>query len=87
MVELLERFQRQGWIARDGERWVLTVPPEQIDPGVPETLQQMLQVQLDLLSASEQHILRAASVSGWRFSAWAVAAMTDTGEAADRTSL
>ena len=82
MVALLERFQRQGWIAREGEQWMLTVPPEQIDPGVPETLQQMLQVQLDLLSASEQQLLRAASVSGWRFSAWAVAAMTDTAEAA-----
>ena len=31
---LLERLQRQGWIARDGERWVLTVPAEQIDPGI-----------------------------------------------------
>ena len=42
----------------------------------------MLEVQLDLLTAAEQHLLRSASVSGWRFSAWAIAAMTDTGEAA-----
>jgi DNA-binding winged helix-turn-helix (wHTH) protein/tetratricopeptide (TPR) repeat protein len=81
MVALLERLRRQGWIAEVGERWVLTVAPGEIDPGVPETLQQMLEVQLGQLTAVEQHVLRAASVSGWRFPAWAVAAMTETGEA------
>lgn len=80
MVALLERLRRQGWIVRSGERWTLTVPPEQIDLGVPETLQQMLEVQLEHLREAEQQRLRAASVSGWRFSAWAVAAMTETGE-------
>ena len=80
MVALLERLLRQGRIAREGNEWVLTVPLGQIDPGVPETLQQMLEMQLEHLSASEQHLLRSASVSGRRFLAWAVAAMTETGE-------
>jgi tetratricopeptide (TPR) repeat protein len=82
MAAILERLQRQGSIVLDAAKWVLTVPPEQIDPGVPETLQEMLEVQLEQLSASEQRLLRSASVPGWRFSAWAVAAMTDVGEAA-----
>jgi DNA-binding winged helix-turn-helix (wHTH) protein len=77
MVALLERLRRQGWIAQDGKSWCLTIDPGQIDPGVPETLQEMLEVQLDQLREAERRLLRAASVSGWRFSVWAVAAMTN----------
>jgi predicted ATPase len=39
---------------------------------VPETLQQLIQVQFEQLSMSEQGILRSASVAGDRFSVWAV---------------
>ena len=39
------------------------------------------------MTAPEQHLLRSASVSGTRFSAWAVAAMTDTREGESRTAL
>jgi DNA-binding winged helix-turn-helix (wHTH) protein/tetratricopeptide (TPR) repeat protein len=64
MVALVERLQRQGSIRR-------------MEPDVPETLQQMLEVQLEQLAAPEQRLLRAASVSGPRFSAWAAAAMIE----------
>jgi len=50
----------------------LTVPLEKIAPAVPETLQQLIQVQFEQLSMSEQGILRSASVAGDRFSVWAV---------------
>jgi hypothetical protein len=82
MVALVERLQQRGWIARGGRGWQLTVQPEQMDPGVPETLQQMIEVQLDLVSTSEQRLLRAASVPGLRFAAWALAAMTGSAEGA-----
>ncbi len=78
MSALVERLRQQGVIAREGERWVLTVPPQHIDPGVPETLLQMLEVQLEQLGAPERRLLRAASVAGQRFSVWAVAVMLNT---------
>ena len=82
MVALLERLQRLGGIAKEGGNWRLTVDPERLDPGVPETLQQMLEVQLDQLTEAEQRLLRAASVSGMKFPVWAVAAMTGIDDAA-----
>jgi len=48
------------------------VPLEKIAPAVPETLQQLIQVQFEQLSMSEQGILRSASVAGDRFSVWAL---------------
>jgi DNA-binding winged helix-turn-helix (wHTH) protein len=77
MVALLERLQQQGLIVQEAGRWTLAVSPEQLDPGVPETLQQMLEVQLQHLSVNDQRFLRAASVAGQRFSAWAAGAVVD----------
>src|SRR5260370_37814411 len=45
---------------------------EKSGPAVPESLQQLSQVQFEQLSMSEQGILRSASVAGERFSVWAV---------------
>jgi DNA-binding winged helix-turn-helix (wHTH) protein len=55
------------------------------DLGIPETLQQMIEMQLDQLSEQEQRLVKSASVAGQRFSAWAVAAMLemDVAEAED----
>ena len=51
----------------------MTVPLEQVDPGVPETLRQMLEIQLQHLSDAERQLLKCASVAGQRFTAWSVA--------------
>ena len=48
--------------------------------GVPPTLQQMIEIQLEQLGEDELRILRAASLVGQRFSSWAVGALLD-GEA------
>lgn len=80
MVALLDRIRQQRLVARQHGRWVLTVAPAQVDPGVPETLQEMLEVQLGRLSAENQRLLRVASVAGQRFSAWAAATVADAGE-------
>jgi DNA-binding winged helix-turn-helix (wHTH) protein len=82
MVALVERLRRHGSILRDGEGWRISLEPGQAGLGVPETLQEMLLVQLDQLSEAERRLLRAASVSGARFPAWSVAAMTGTEETA-----
>src|SRR5712675_1305950 len=72
MVGIVQSMLKKGVIAQLQGKWALTVPLEKIAPGVPETLQQLIQVQFEQLSMSEQGILRGASVAGDRFSVWAV---------------
>jgi DNA-binding winged helix-turn-helix (wHTH) protein len=66
-----------GAVVHDGQAWRLTAPVESIEPRVPASLQDMLNVQFDQLSAVEQRVLRAASVVGERFPAWMVASEID----------
>ena len=78
MTALVQDLVKKGLIAQPRGIWALTAPLEDIDPGVPDTLQQMLDIQIEQLSAEEQRVLEGASVAGERFSVWAVAAMLDT---------
>jgi predicted ATPase/DNA-binding winged helix-turn-helix (wHTH) protein len=57
MVAMLDHLQQQGVLAQVDGRWVLTVPLETVNPGVPETLKQMLQLQLQHASKAEQQLL------------------------------
>ena len=77
MVTMVEDMVKRGLIAQDKGGWRLAVPLKDVHPGVPETLQRMLEAQFDQLSALEQRVLRSASVAGERFSAWAIAATLD----------
>ena len=54
--------------------WALPVGVEALHDSVPDSLRQMIDMQLDWLSAEEQRVLEAASVAGVEFSAAAVAA-------------
>jgi DNA-binding winged helix-turn-helix (wHTH) protein len=72
MVGIVQSMLKKGVIVQLQGKWALTVPLEKIAPAVPETLQQLIQVQFEQLSMSEQGILRSASVAGDRFSVWAV---------------
>jgi len=75
---ILERLVQTGIIRQREQQWILAAPPEKVHLEIPETLQQMLEAQLDQLPASEQKLLRAASVAGGRFSAWAAGVLLDT---------
>lgn len=77
MVAIVQDFVKKGLIAQDHGRWKLTQPLEGIDPGVPETLQQMLEVQFEQLSAEEQRILKSGSAVGEHFSVWAISTTLD----------
>src|SRR5215469_5739727 len=72
MAGIVQSMLTKGVIAHLQGKWALTIPLEKIAPAVPETLQQLIQVQFEQLSVSEQGILRSASVAGDRFSVWAV---------------
>jgi DNA-binding winged helix-turn-helix (wHTH) protein/tetratricopeptide (TPR) repeat protein len=73
VTALVRDLLASGIVARDGTSWKLTVPVEGIQPAVPATLQDMLNVQFDQLSDQEQRVLRRASAIGERFPASAVA--------------
>ncbi|HSP69209.1 MAG TPA: AAA family ATPase, partial [Bryobacteraceae bacterium] len=61
MVAMAEQIREEGLVIQ----------------GVPPTLQQMIEIQLEQLSEDELRILRAASLVGRKFSAWAVGALLD----------
>jgi DNA-binding winged helix-turn-helix (wHTH) protein/tetratricopeptide (TPR) repeat protein len=73
VTALVRDLLANGIVVREGATWRLTAPVERIEPSVPATLQDMLNVQFDQLLDQEQRILRRASAIGERFAAWAVA--------------
>src|SRR5262249_5385078 len=74
---IVQELTKKDLIAREHGRWRLTRPVQDVDPGVPETLQQMLELQFDHLTPAEQRILKSASVFGDRFSVWVISATLD----------
>ena len=73
VTALVRDLLANGIVARDGDTWRLTEPVERLEPAVPATLQDMLNVQFDELLDEERRVLRRASAIGERFAAWAVA--------------
>ena len=80
MNAIVQELATKGFIAPEGGRWKLTRSLQDVDPGVPETLQQMLELQFDYLSPTEQRILKSASVFGERFSVWAISSTLENAE-------
>jgi DNA-binding winged helix-turn-helix (wHTH) protein len=78
MVAIVQDIVKRGLIAQDRRRWTLTTPLQEIYPGIPETLQQMLDIQFEQLNVEEQRVLQSCSVAGERFSVWAAAVMLGT---------
>lgn len=72
MVTIVQDMVKKGVLAQVSSKWELSTRLEEIEPNVPETLQQLIEVQFERLSAEEQSILRSASVAGDRFSVWAL---------------
>jgi DNA-binding winged helix-turn-helix (wHTH) protein len=77
MTAVLDHLTRSGVLAQANGRWHLTVPVDRIDPGVPDTLKTMLDVQLGHLSEDERWLLKCASVAGQHFTACSVAIMLE----------
>ena len=68
MVNVVDYMTAQGMLGKLGE----TQPVVRVE--VPESIQQMIEKQLDRLSPEEQRVLEVASIAGAQFSAAAVAA-------------
>jgi predicted ATPase len=78
MVAIVRDIVKRGLIAQYQGKWILTAPLQDLYPGVPEALQQMLEIQFEQLSTEELRLLQSCSVAGERFSVWAAAVMLET---------
>jgi DNA-binding winged helix-turn-helix (wHTH) protein len=77
VAALNDMFERDVLFRENGEL-KLRVPLEEVDLQVPETLRQMVEVQIDRLTPQEQRALEAASVEGAAFACTSSAAATGT---------
>jgi predicted ATPase len=77
MVNVVESWLARGALEERDGQWGLRAPIETLQAGVPESLRQMIEQQLDRLTPREQMVVEAGSVAGMEFSAAAVAASID----------
>jgi DNA-binding winged helix-turn-helix (wHTH) protein/tetratricopeptide (TPR) repeat protein len=78
MVNLVNELLTQRMIVQREGRWELKGMVADLEIGIPSSLRQFLERQLDRLSSPEREVLAAASVVGIGFSAAAVGAALDT---------
>ena len=80
LVTLINDMVRQGTLAEGHEGWQLQDGLDTVAVGVPESVRQLIEYQLERVSAPEKDLLEAASVAGMEFSTAAVAAGVDAAE-------
>jgi DNA-binding winged helix-turn-helix (wHTH) protein len=68
MVTVLQHMRERNLIAEEGGGLRLVRPPEEIELIAPESLRQMIEMQVERMSSEEQRALEAASVAGVTFS-------------------
>jgi DNA-binding winged helix-turn-helix (wHTH) protein/tetratricopeptide (TPR) repeat protein len=74
MVSLLDELRGRGMLAERDGRWALTISIDEVQAHRPASIKQLIDMQIDRLSAQEQRVLEAASVVGTEFSTSLVAA-------------
>ena len=73
MVATLDHLRERGLIAVENGTWQIKVPLETIDLQAPESLRQLIELQIERLSEEEQRALEVASITGVSFTAYAEA--------------
>jgi predicted ATPase/DNA-binding winged helix-turn-helix (wHTH) protein len=73
MVNAADYLEEQQLIVKEDQAWKLTAEIRNVDLGVPDSIRQMIENQLDHLDPSQQRTLEAASVAGAEFLTAAVA--------------
>ena len=73
LVTLMDEVVRRGVIEQSAPGWELARAIEAIATEVPETVQQLIEQQLDHLPPEDQELLEVGSIEGAQFSATAVA--------------
>jgi predicted ATPase/DNA-binding winged helix-turn-helix (wHTH) protein len=83
MVNAVDYLVAEGSIVEYEECWELVAEIEKVEVGVPDSIRQMIERQVDKLDSADQRILEVASVAGAEFSMLAVVA----GLGEDRTAI
>ena len=74
MVNTIEYLVAERLVGKHDERWDLIAEIDKVKVGVPDSIRQIVEKQIDRLDADDQRLLEAASVTGAEFSTPAVAA-------------
>ena len=74
MVNAIDYLVAERLIAESEHSWQLAVEIKKVEVGVPDSIRQMIEKQLELLNPEQQRTLEAASVAGAEFASLAVAA-------------
>jgi DNA-binding winged helix-turn-helix (wHTH) protein/predicted ATPase len=74
MVNLVEYWVAERMIGRSGGQWLLEGTIADIESGIPENVRQLIERQIDRLSADERRVLEGASVVGMECSSVAIGA-------------
>jgi hypothetical protein len=77
MTAILDHLIQTGVLRNANGNWELTTPVDCIDPDVPESLHQMLDMELGHLDDDERQALKCASVAGQQFTVCSVAIMLE----------
>ena len=80
MVAALEHMTQRGFVSREDGTCKLTSPLEEIALEVPESLREMIEIQIDRLSSEEQRVLEVASLVSIGRSRFAVAPRAAIGD-------
>src|SRR4029453_2566162 len=74
MVNLLEYLLAERIVVERGHEWLLEGAFADIESGIPENVRQLIERQIDRLSADERRVLEGASVVGMECSSVAIGA-------------
>lgn len=74
LVAMLDDLERRDLVRPIDGRWALAVPLAEVAARRPESVMQLIDIQVDRLGAAEQRVLEAASIAGATFASAAVAA-------------
>jgi predicted ATPase/DNA-binding winged helix-turn-helix (wHTH) protein len=87
MINVVDYLIAAGLIVERAPGWELMVEIENVEVGVPDSIRQMIEKQVDHIDTEARRTLEAASVAGAEFSALALAAALDEDRAAVETRL
>ncbi|HEV8039375.1 MAG TPA: AAA family ATPase [Bryobacteraceae bacterium] len=68
LVNVVEYLILQQQLARHEQTWQLAVPLEEVSRGIPDSLQQLIEQQIQRLTDPERRLLSVASIAGQEFS-------------------
>ena len=69
MVSILDDLRDRDMVAVENGTWQIKVPLESIHLEAPESLRQMIELQIEKLTVDEQRVLELASMTGMSFTA------------------